>query len=43
MQDGQPPYVAGKYRLSVNSLRSGRYSDIEIGREMILLPWISHV
>lgn len=38
IQDGQPAYTAGKYRLSVNSFTVGRYGDIELGREMILLP-----
>lgn len=38
IQEEQPPYTAGKYRLSVKSLTVGKYGDIEIGREMILLP-----
>lgn len=38
IQDGQPPYTAGKYRLAVNSFTVGQFGDIELGREMILLP-----
>ncbi|EGU40197.1 single-stranded DNA-binding protein, partial [Vibrio scophthalmi] len=39
LQEGQPAYVAGKYVLSVNSLVVGMRGDLEIGREMILLPY----
>ncbi|NOH36521.1 single-stranded DNA-binding protein [Vibrio chagasii] len=38
LQDGQPFWPAGKYHLSVNSLVVGMRGDLEIGREMILLP-----
>lgn len=38
MQDGQPAWPAGKYTLSVNSLVISPYGDLEVGREMLLLP-----
>lgn len=39
MQDGQPPYKAGKYVLGVNSLVVSPYGDLDVGREMFLLPY----
>ncbi len=38
MQEGQPAWPAGKYRLAVSSLVVGMRGDLEIGREMLLLP-----
>ncbi|MCG9753433.1 G5P family DNA-binding protein [Vibrio brasiliensis] len=38
IQDGQPFWPAGKYVLSMNSLVVGPHGDLEVGREMILLP-----
>lgn len=39
LQDGQPAYTAGKYILSINSLEVNPYGDLQVGREMILLPY----
>lgn len=38
MQDGQPIYQAGMYELGKTSLSVNPYGDLEIGREMILIP-----
>lgn len=38
MQDGQPFYPAGKYELSPRSLTVSPYGDLEVGREMFLIP-----
>ncbi|MEZ8195651.1 single-stranded DNA-binding protein [Vibrio cortegadensis] len=38
MSEGQPVWPAGKYHLSVNSLVVGMHGDIEVGREMFLIP-----
>lgn len=41
MQDGQPFWPAGKYVLAFNSLVVGPHGDLEVGREMLLLPYES--
>lgn len=38
LQDGQPYWPAGKYLLGMNSLVVGMRGDLEIGREMFLIP-----
>lgn len=41
IQDGQPAWKAGKYVLAMNSLEVSPYGDLEVGREMLLLPYES--
>lgn len=40
MQDGQPHWTAGKYTLSLDCLEVSPYGDLQIGREMRLIPVI---
>jgi len=38
IKDGQPFYKAGKYKLDMTSFYIGKYGDITLGRDMILIP-----
>lgn len=39
IQDGSPAYTAGKYYLAPTSLNVNPYGDLEVGREMLLMPY----
>jgi hypothetical protein len=35
LQDGQPPYSVGKYRLHLNSFEVNRYGNLSVGRVLL--------
>lgn len=38
LDDGQPPYPAGEYTVDASSFVVGQYSDLQMGRRIVLVP-----